>query len=88
MSLQLDLWSDSSDVGWGAHLGEDVASGLWSLEEAELSINARELLAVEFSLRFFLRRFRTPRWRCLQTTPQRYRTLATKEALDCLSSTT
>ena len=25
---QLDLWSDASDVGWGAHLGEEVASGL------------------------------------------------------------
>ena len=32
----------------GAHLGEEVASSLWSLEEAELSINARELLAVEY----------------------------------------
>ena len=47
VSPQLDLWSDASDVGWGAHLGEDVASGLWSREEVALSINARELLAVE-----------------------------------------
>ena len=34
-----------------------------------------------------LRRFRTPRWRCLQTTPQRSHTFAIKEALDRLSST-
>ena len=27
VSPQLDLWSDASDVGWGAHLGEDVVSG-------------------------------------------------------------
>ena len=44
---------DASDVGWGAHLGEEVASGLWSLEEAELSINARELLAMKYDLRYF-----------------------------------
>ena len=46
----LDFWSDTSDVGWGAHLLDNTASGLWSLEEAILSINARELLAVEKGL--------------------------------------
>ena len=30
-----------------------MSSGLWSLEEAGLSINARELLDVEYGLRFF-----------------------------------
>ena len=53
VSPQLDLWSDASDVGWGAHLGEDITSGLWSPEEAMLSINAREFLAVKYGLRFF-----------------------------------
>ena len=53
VSPQLDLWSDASDVGWGSHLGEEVASGPWSLEEVELSINARELLAVEYGLQYF-----------------------------------
>ena len=42
-----------SDVGWGAHLGQEVASGRWSLEEASLSINSRELLAVERGLLHF-----------------------------------
>ena len=46
VSPDLDFWSDASDVGWGAHLGLLTASGLWSLEESQLSINARELLAV------------------------------------------
>ena len=50
---QLDLWSDASDVGWGAHLGEEVTSGLWSCEELALSINTRELLAVERARLFF-----------------------------------
>ena len=46
VSTDLDFWSDASDVGWGAHLGLHTASGLWSQEESQLSINARELLAV------------------------------------------
>ena len=29
VSPDLDFWSDASDVGWGAHLGHQVASGLW-----------------------------------------------------------
>ena len=53
VSPQLDLWSDASDVGWGAHLGEEVSSGRWSPEELDLSINARELLAIERALLFF-----------------------------------
>ena len=40
---QLELWSDASDVGWGAHLDEQVASGLWAPEDVECSINAQEL---------------------------------------------
>ena len=39
VSPQLELWSDASDVGWGAHLEEQVASGLWTPEDVELSIN-------------------------------------------------
>ena len=42
----LNFWSDASDMGWGAHLQDVTASGLWSPEEAFLSINARELLAI------------------------------------------
>ena len=53
ISPQLELWSDASDVGWGAHLGGELTSGLWSLSEQLLSINARELLAVERALSFF-----------------------------------
>ena len=53
VSPQLELWSDSSDVGWGAHLGDQVASGLWAPEDGERSINARELLAIERALKWF-----------------------------------
>ena len=38
LSPDLDFWSDVSDVGWGAHLGHEVVSGLWSPEETSLSL--------------------------------------------------
>ena len=50
---QFDLCSDASDVGWGAHLGEEVTSGLWSPEELDVSINVKELLAIERALHWF-----------------------------------
>ena len=53
VSPDLDFWSDASDVGWGAHLGDQVASGLWARSEALLPINARELLAVHQGLLHF-----------------------------------
>ena len=53
VSPQLELWSDASDVGWVAHLDEQVASCLWALEDVERSINARELLAIERALKWF-----------------------------------
>ena len=53
VSPQVELWSDASDGGWGAHLDEQVASGLWAPEEVELSINARELLTIERALLWF-----------------------------------
>ena len=53
VSPDLDFWSDASDVGWGAHLGRHTASGLWDASEAQLSINARELLAVRRGLLHF-----------------------------------
>ena len=40
-------------LGWGANLPDQFASGTWSKEESLLSINARELLAVEKGLLHF-----------------------------------
>ena len=56
MSLSLPVpnesfFSDASDVGWGALVGEHHASGLWSSLQTALSINLRELLAVQYGLR-------------------------------------
>ena len=49
----ISFFSDASDVGWGALVGEHHASGLWSPHEKALSINMRELLAVQFALQAF-----------------------------------
>ena len=53
VSPALHFWSDTSDVGWGAHLDRQIASGLWDAQQAALSINARELLAVNLGLHQF-----------------------------------
>ena len=50
----LCLFSDASDQGWGAALGDLHLSGLWSLLCSSFSINQRELLAILFAIRGFL----------------------------------
>ena len=50
VSPDLHFWSDASDVGWGAHLDRQIASGLWDSHQAALSINARELLVIKLGL--------------------------------------
>ena len=49
----VSFFSDASDVGWGALVGEHHASGLWSPHQMTLSINLRELLAVQYGLKAF-----------------------------------
>ena len=50
----LCLFSDASDQGWGAALGDLHLSGLWSPLCSSFSINQRELLAILFAIRGFL----------------------------------
>ena len=50
----LCLFSDASDQGWGAALGDLHLSGLWSPLCSRFSINQRELLAILFAIRGFL----------------------------------
>ena len=52
-SPDLMFWSDASDQGWGAMVGDQFASGLWLEGEASLSVNHRELLAVQRGLLSF-----------------------------------
>ena len=49
----LQLFTDASNKGWGAHLGECTARGLWSKSEDDLHINLLELKAVLLALKQF-----------------------------------
>ena len=49
----ISFFSDASDVGWGALVGEHHASGLWSPHQKALSVNMRELVAVQLGLQAF-----------------------------------
>ena len=50
----LSLFTDASDSGWGASLGDDHISGSWSPHCSGFSINHRELLAVLYGVQGFL----------------------------------
>ena len=46
----LSFYSDASDVGWGAIEGEHQVSRVWTPSQRELSINLREMMAVQKGL--------------------------------------
>ena len=49
----LQLFTDTSREGWGAHLRDNTARGLWSLPESKIHINMLELKAVLLALKKF-----------------------------------
>ena len=49
----LQIFTDASKEGWGAHLNECTERGLWSLPESNLHINYLELKAVLLALKEF-----------------------------------
>ena len=49
----IQLFTDASNEGWGAHLDQNSTKGLWSDHEKRLHINALELEAVSLALRNF-----------------------------------
>ena len=49
----VQLFTDTSNEGWGTHLGDFTARGVWSLLESLLHINFLELKAVLLALRQF-----------------------------------
>ena len=46
----LSFYSDASDVGWGAIMGEQQVSGVWTPSQKQMSINLREMMAVQNGL--------------------------------------
>ena len=49
----LQIFTDASKEGWGAHLGRHTARGPWSVPESKLHINYLELKAVFLALKDF-----------------------------------
>ena len=49
----IQLFTDASNEGWGAHLDQSSTKGLWSDREKRLHINILELKAVPLALRNF-----------------------------------
>ena len=49
----LQIFTDTSKEGWGAHLNERTARGTWSLPESKLHINHLELKVVFLALKKF-----------------------------------
>ena len=47
------FWSNGSDQGWGAHVGDHFISSQWSQEEIGMSINLQELRAIRLGLQHF-----------------------------------
>ena len=53
MSHAVQIFTDASKEGWGAHLGDVTARGDWSVPESHLHINFLELKVVLLALRRF-----------------------------------
>ena len=49
----LQMFTDTSNEGWGAHLGDSTARGMWSDTEGHLHISFLELKAVFLALKSF-----------------------------------
>ena len=49
----LHLYSDASSSGWGAHLLDQIVSGVWSAQEKLLHINLLEIKALFLALQAF-----------------------------------
>ena len=53
LSHALQLFTHASNVGWGTHLADFTATGVWSAQESLLHINVLELKAVNLPLKSF-----------------------------------
>ena len=63
----LSFYSDASDVGWGAIIGEQQVSGVWTPSQKQLSINLREMMAVQNGLLRFSQFLRGKTIACFAT---------------------
>ena len=56
IDVEYYLYTDSSSQGWGAHLQENTASGIWSQDQSQLHINVLELQAIWLGLKAYSQR--------------------------------
>ena len=61
IDVECYLYTDSSTQGWGAHLQDLTASGIWSQDQAQLHINVLELQVIWLGLRAFSQRVENTR---------------------------
>ena len=47
------MYTDASNWGWGAHIGDNATQGVWNHKQNRKHINVKELLAVIFGLKYF-----------------------------------
>ena len=52
-SHSIVLWTDASQMGWGAHMEDHQVSGTWTVQEKEQHINWLEMKAVQQALIHF-----------------------------------
>ena len=50
---QVQLFTDASSHGWGAHVADRSAAGVWSVTQSSLHVNMLEMEAVAHALRAF-----------------------------------
>ena len=83
VSSQLDLWSNSSDVGWGS--APRRGGGFQPLVSRGVALLHPSIeISQKFSMRssIFFRWFRTQQWRCMRTTRQRWPSCGIRGASD------
>ena len=51
--LDMTLWTDSSDEGWGAHFGGMYAQGRFDCTQRQYHINTKEVIAVYYGIKVF-----------------------------------
>lgn len=56
--FQLEIYTDSSLTGWGAHCNKEKTHGWWTLDEKKKHINFLELQAVYYGLKCFAKQLR------------------------------
>ena len=53
-TVEYIIHTDATNLGWGAHDGDQTINGRWSDSEKTLHINCLKLLAIKLAIKSFL----------------------------------